>query len=438
MNRFASGFFWISIYLGVILVPLGLMLVPPVPTGRGFWLELSVALGFVGLTQIAVQFVLISRFKSISAPYGIDVILGFHRQIAMVAIGLILLHPIILVVDNPSRLKLFNPLGGNWASRSAWLSIACLVGITITSLFRERLGLSYEKWRLLHIVLGVGAVVFAQLHVSMAGLYTNTLWKHLVWVIPATLLVGLVLVLRVVKPALFPGRLWRVAEVRPEQGDNWTLVLEPDGHPGMRFAPGQFAWITLGRPHFTMQENPFSIRSSAEEPARLEFGIKEAGDFTVALSKADPGTPAVVDGPHGAFSIDRYPAVGYVFIAGGIGITPMLSFLNTMADRKDPRPVVLFYADKDLEGMAYREELDALKQRLDLRIILVPEKAPSDWDGDSGMIGDDILERHLPKDLIHREFFICGPPPMMQSIQKILKAKGVRQNHIHLEKFTLV
>jgi predicted ferric reductase len=169
VNRTISGVFWVGLYLLVVLAPIFLMMVPPVPSGRTFWLEFSIALGFVGLTQIAVQFVLIARFRTVTAPYGIDVILQYHRQIALMAVMAILAHPTIIVIDNPSRLELLNPIGGNWASRAGMASIACLVGIVVTSVFRERLRLDYERWRMIHLLLGVAAIVFAQVHVSLAG-----------------------------------------------------------------------------------------------------------------------------------------------------------------------------------------------------------------------------------------------------------------------------
>ena len=161
MNRTISGFFWISICLLVVLVPVFLMLVPPVPSGRPFLLEFAVALGFVALTQIAVQFVLIARFQRITAPYGIDIILQYHRQIALLAVAAVIAHPILIAIDNPSRLKLLNPFGGNWASRSGWISVLALLAIVLTSVFRERLKINYEWWRLSHPVLGGIAIIFA-------------------------------------------------------------------------------------------------------------------------------------------------------------------------------------------------------------------------------------------------------------------------------------
>ena len=438
MTRTISGMFWIGLYLLVVLIPVFLMLVPPTPSGRGFWLEFSVALGFVGLTQIVIQFVLIARFQRVTAPYGIDVILRYHRQIALVAVAAILVHPLVIVIDNPSRLELLNPFGGNMASRMALISVAALLLIVVSSLYREQLKVSYEWWRLSHLVLGVVAIVFAQLHVSMAGLYTNTVWKQAIWTAIAVATVGLVIYLRVVKPAWQRGYRWRVAEVREERGDTRTLVLEPIGHDGLHFEPGQFAWIKLAQSPFTLEEHPFSFVSSAERPGRLEFGIKALGDFSGRVGDIPKGTPAYLDGPHGAFSIDRYEAAGYVFIAGGVGITPIMSFLRTMAHRADPRPVLLFYADKTYDGMAYRDEIDTLATQLDLTVIDVIEEPDEHWQGETGVLTADVLARHLPDESFARMYFLCGPEPMFNAVQPALLERGVPEDRIQLERFSLV
>jgi predicted ferric reductase len=438
LDRTITGLFWLLLYLAVVLVPVFLMLVPPVPSGRPFWLELSIALGFVGLTQIGLQFLLIARFKRVTAPYGIDIILRYHRQIAMVAVAAILLHPIIIVIDNPSRLKLLNPLSGNWASRFGLLSVLVLMATVVSSVFRERLKLDYELWRLLHIGFGVAAIVFAQLHASMAGLYINTAWKQAIWIGMAAFMVGLVIYLRLIKPLRQHAYRWKVAEVRTERGDTHTLALEPDGHDGLNFDPGQFAWIKLHGSAFTLEEHPFSFASSAERRDRVEFGIKALGDFSKAIAHVPAGTRAYVDGPHGAFTIDRYPAAGYVLFAGGVGITPFMSVLRTMADRKDPRPVTLFYADKVWEDVAYREDLEELRERMSLDVVYVLEDPPEDWEGEEGFITPEMLARRLPDDAFARDYMICGPPPMMDAVNDALVERDVPHARIQLERFDLV
>jgi predicted ferric reductase len=438
VDRTIGGFFWLLLYLAIVLVPVFLMLVPPVPSGRPFWLEFSIALGFVGLTQIGLQFLLIARFKRVTAPYGIDIILRYHRQIAIVAVAAILLHPIIIVIDNPSRLKLLNPLSGNWASRFALVSLAALLVIVVSSVYRERLRIDYERWRLLHLALGIGAIVFAQLHASMAGLYINTTWKQAIWIVMAAFMLSLVVFLRLFKPGLQRSQPWRVAEVRAERGGTHTLVLEPVGHAGFPFEPGQFAWIKLAGSPWTLEEHPFSFASSAERRDRIEFGIKALGDFSSAIADVPPGTAAYVDGPHGAFSVDRYEAPGYVLIAGGVGITPFMSILRTMADRGDPRPVQLLYADKEWDEVAYRDDIEELRGRLSLDVVYVLENPPDDWEGESGFVTAELLERRLPKERFERDYMICGPPVMMDVVHETLLERGVPHARIQLERFVLV
>jgi predicted ferric reductase len=155
---------------------------------------------------------------------------------------------------------------------------------------------------------------------------------------------------RVFKPLFMLRRPYRVASVKQERGDTTTLVMEPDGHAGFRFTPGQFGWLTLWRGPFRITGHPFSFSSSAEAPGgRVEMTIRNLGDFTSRVHTAVVGQRVWLDGPYGAFTIGN-PADMHVLVAGGIGITPMMSMLRTLADRGDKRPVILFYGSKDLES----------------------------------------------------------------------------------------
>lgn len=438
MRQMISGTFWIGLYLVLVLAPLFLMTVRPSPPGRSFWTELSIALGFVGLTQIAIQFALIARFRRVTAPYGIDIILQYHRLIALLAIGLILLHPTILMIENPALLSLVNPFGGTWASRMGVWAVIALLALAGLSLFRQEINLDYEVWRVTHALLGIAAIVLAQIHVSLTGQYVNTWWKEALLIGFSAAMVGLLAWLRLIKPALQRRTPYRVVEVRPERGDTWSLVLEPDGHAGMRFRPGQFAWLKVGRNSYTIEEHPFSFSSSAERTGRLEFGIKELGDFTSGIGNVEPGTPVHVDGPHGAFSVDRLPAPGYVFIAGGIGITPIMSSLRTLADRADPRPLLLFYGEKTWDFVAYRDDLERLRSELDLTIVYVLEEPPEGWEGESGFVTGEVLDRHIPDEKIWRQYMVCGPEIMMNKVETALLERGIPFENIQSERFNLV
>ncbi len=68
MNPLVSGAIWLSFYLGIVLAPVAILLIAPTPPGGGFWWDVSMGLGFAGLTMMAVQFVLTARFKRATAP----------------------------------------------------------------------------------------------------------------------------------------------------------------------------------------------------------------------------------------------------------------------------------------------------------------------------------------------------------------------------------
>jgi len=437
--RALSGLFWLALYLAVALSPLLLMLMPPTPAGRTFSTELSAALGFIGLAQMGLQFVLIARFRPVTEPYGIDIILQYHRQIGLVSLALVSGHAVIVIGERPALLgSLSAPGGGRTALVTGLASIVAFMLLAGLSLGRQRVGLGYEAWRVSHTLLGLLMLGLAAAHVVEVGHYVNSGWKRFLWVAFAALMAAVLGYLRLVQPLLLRSRPYRVVGVEPDRGRTWILAMEPDGHPGMRLLPGQFAWIKLGDSAYNLQEHPFSFSSSAEAPERLELGIKELGDFTARIGETPLDTRAYLDGPHGSMSIDRYPAAGYVFIAGGIGITPIVSMLRTMADRGDRRPARLIYADDAWENMPFRDEIEALARRIALDVVWVLESPPEGWQGETGWVTAELLERHLPDERIERHFFICGPNPMIRSVESSLHGLGIPSRRIEAERFTLV
>jgi predicted ferric reductase len=328
------GGFWLAIYVGVVLTPLVFLLLAPTPVGGGFWWEIAIAFGFAGLVMMGVQFLLTARFRRATAPFGIDIIYYFHRYLAYVIVAVVLAHPIILVSLNPAHLSSLNPLTAPWEMMAGTASAVLLLTLVATSAWRKRLRIPYEGWRITHLLLGVSAIVLGFAHMGGIRYHTGTLAVGALWVVIGLSLAAVVFRVRVMKPWKLLRSPYRVTEVRPELGNAWTLTVEPEGHKGFSFQPGQFAWITLRGSPFTMQEHPFSIASSPVAGGHLQFTIKELGDFTRTIGQIQPGETAYVDGPYGAFSIDRYPeAAGYVFIAAGIGIAPMVSMLRALADR---------------------------------------------------------------------------------------------------------
>jgi predicted ferric reductase len=432
---------WIGLYLALVLAPLVILIIGPMPPGRGFLWDLSMGLGFAAMAMFGVQFALTARFKRVSAPFGIDIVYLFHRYLALIAVGLALAHFAILWLFHEEALGELDPRTARWELTAARVALVMFVLAVVTSEFRNRLRIDYDWWRISHIAfatIGFGAAIA---HIVGVGYYTEAPGKRALWLL-ATVTWLLVLVwVRIARPWMLAARPYRVAEIRPEAGNTWTLALEPAGHSGLRrFMPGQFAWLTLRRSPFFASEHPFSIASPPEMLPRVELGIKALGDFTRSIGTLRPGETAYLDGPYGVFSFERHnQAPGFVGIVGGIGITPLISMLRSLAARGDRRPLWLFYANRNLQEAVYREEIDRLAEHLNLTLIHVLEEAPEGWMGETGFIRKDVLDRHLPQ--VQRaslHYFLCGPPPMMNAAEAALHEFGIPPHRIHTEVFALV
>src|SRR6478752_4992878 len=432
------GAIWVILYLLFILAPLFTLLAGSIPPTRDFWTEFSVAMGYAGLAMMGLQFGLTARFRYVTDPWGEDVIYLFHRQISLIAVGLVVAHPLILFVVRPELLALLNSIQAPWRARFAAVSIYSLIALVVMALWRTKLKINYEVWHLTHIALALVAVAAGLLHMIGWGFYLDDPWKRSLWIGLTIFWIGLLLYVRIVKPLFILRRPYRVSDVRRERGDTTTLVMQPDGHAGFRFRPGQFGWLTLWGSPFKITGHPFSFSSSAEAvDGRVEMTIRNLGDFTSAVDKVPAGQRVYIDGPYGAFTIGN-PADMHVLIAGGVGITPMTSMIRTLADRGDPRPVILLYGSKDWESITFREELETLKARPNLTVVHVLADPPPGWAGERGFITAEVFKRHLPPPYADHEYFICGPNVMMDAIEAALGQMKVPMSKYHSERYSFV
>ena len=96
----------------------------------------------------------------------------------------------------------------------------------------------------------------------------------------------------------------------------------------------------------------------------------------------------------------------------------------------------MIYGSRVEDGLTFREELDAVRGVLNLQITFVLEEPPQGWTGESGLMREDILERNLPRtDRRSSDYFICGPPVMMDLVERYLAGIGIPPSQIHSERF---
>src|SRR5262245_6077734 len=262
-------------YLGVVVAPLVFAALGISNPGHSFWDSFSIALGFVGLTMMGLEFVLVARFKAVAAPFGQDALLQFHRQIGYVGLAFVLGH-----IALSTTWDKVNPSDAVNAPALVWFGVAAagaLVVLVATSVWRLRLRLSYEVWHVAHTALAVILVVGALIHVYLVDGYVNTLWKLVLWGLMTAAFVGLLVWVRLIRPREMRASPWRLERVGPERGRTTTLVVSPPDGERFHFEPGQFAWFAFDRSPYSLTMHPFSFSSSAEDD-EVEIAVKALGD----------------------------------------------------------------------------------------------------------------------------------------------------------------
>ena len=425
----------ILLYLTLAVLPLLFFAFAPFSPRTAFWWDFSVGLGFGGLGMLALQFILTARFRVIAAPFGIDILYYFHRWAAVTALLLILGHYAVLQIQYPNSNENSASIMVPWpavAGRAALVTIALMIFVSV---YRKRIKLDYDKWRISHGILAAAALIFTMIHVQGAG-YSSPLLLVVTWSVTAFALLALAHI-RIFRPWLLSHHEYSVVSVTPERGKAWTITLQPKENLSLPFKPGQFAWLTLGTRPFRAKEHPFSFSGSAENKKTVQFTIKELGDFTRTVKNILPGTVAYVDGPYGSFSPDFQVASHYVFIAGGVGIAPIMSILRTLADRRDKRELRLIYGNSTWDRILFREEIEALKSRLNLTVHHVLGEPPLDWAGETGILNSDLLQKVLPNLVDSCLYFVCGPKGMIKAVSKALRSRGVPLRGIYFEFFEM-
>jgi 3-phenylpropionate/trans-cinnamate dioxygenase ferredoxin reductase subunit len=437
LKKNTQTYLWLAFYFLMVFLPLGLLMIFPRPEGREFLREISVALGFLGMALLGLQTIPTSRLKFFTKLFPMDTLYTFHHRLSIFTFLIILIHPILLFINNPATLQLLNLATAPWRARAGVIAVVAMLALVATSVWRELMKIKYDIWRWVHDALSFLAIGLALFHMFKVNYYMSLTYQKVIWLVLTGIWLSIILYIRVARPIIMIKKPYKVVRVQQERGQSWSLYLQPDGHEGMSFEAGQFAWITNESP-FIFRENPFSFSTSSESDDKvIGFTIKELGDFTKTIKNFKPGDIVYVDGPYGTFSMDEHRCKEMVYIAGGIGSAPVMSMLRTLADRNCEKKMIFFYGNPTWESVIYREELEELEQKLNLKLVHVLEKPPEGWEGESGFINADILKRYLSENYKDMTYFLCGPLPMIEAVEGALHKIHVPVLHIFSEQYEM-
>jgi len=187
------------------------------------------------------------------------------------------------------------------------------------------------------------------------------------------------------------------------------------------------------------EEHHFTISSPPEERGEVASTIQAAGDFTETLGRTRPGDPVSVHGVFGRFSHRLRPGErDLVFVAGGIGITPLMAMLRSVRAAGEDRRVRLLSAKRDESAIVLREELAEIEraEAPRLEVVHVLEKPPGSREGETGLVDRDLL--HRTAGTAADAWYVCGPIPMRKGAVGAPREMGVPDRRIRIEIFSLV
>lgn len=421
----------IAAYVLLAALPLVAVVVLRPAPGEGFLREVGKGAALVGFALLVLQVILSARFRPIDRPFGLDVVMRFHKGMAILATVLLLMHPTLLMLETGSLALL--SFETSWVIDLGKLALVTILLIVLCALSFARLRVDYNVWRVLHKGVIV-AIVLGFVHAIYVGSDLQSGAMKVYWW--ALLLVGAgVFLYRNAFVPFWGRRRFRVASVTPETHDTFTLRLEAeDGRP-LPHDPGQFMFLTLRRKEAPSEQHPFTISSSPTEGGAIAATIKKSGNFTNTIDRTLPGDQARVEGPYGRFSFVHYDAPALLFIAGGVGVTPIMSMLRHLRDTGDGRQAILIYGNRTERDIIFRDELADLPDNV--KIVHVLSEPDGDWDGPRGYVTRDIIEEAGGTMLADAHVYLCGPPPMMDTVVEALGDLGVEGRRIHYERFTI-
>jgi len=214
---------------------------------------------------------------------------------------------------------------------------------------------------------------------------------------------------------------YRVAEVRRDNDDTFTLELTPPSGAAAPFRPGQFNMLYV----FGVGEVPISISGDPGRPETLVHTTREVGAVTRAMRGLRVGDAIGVRGPFGThWPVEAAEGRDIVLIAGGIGLPPLRPALyHVLARRERYGRVVLLYGARTPEDLLFRDELAAWRSQLDLEVHVTVDRATGSWRGNVGVCTP--LVKRAPIDPRRTVAMICGPEVMIRAACQELARRGV-------------
>lgn len=398
--------------------------------------------GLVCADLMLIQVVLMARVPWIERTFGQDRVARWHRLAGFTSFHLLLAHVVLITIGYAIAAH-SSVVGQLWLLVTAYpgmllatAALALLVLVVVTSIRAARRRLRYESWHLLHLYayLGVGLALPHQLWTGADFVASPTARAY--WWTLYVLAAGSVLVFRLGLPA------WRTLRHRVEVDGVLTeapgvtsVYLRGRRLDRLPVRAGQFfLWRFLDGPGWS-RAHPYSL-SAPPRADLMRITVKDLGDGSSRVAALRPGTRVLLEGPYGRLTGEAYRGGGVTMLACGVGITPLLALLWELPYR--PGEAVLVYRARGVADLAFRGELDRLAAQRGVRVtfLLGPRPRRPSWvPHDAAHLSDVEVLRRISPDVAAHDVYLCGPDAWADLARAAVRAAGVPDGRVHIERF---
>jgi predicted ferric reductase len=398
--------------------------------------------GILAISSLSIGMILAMRFTWIEDKLnGLDKVYRLHKWLGVIGLIFVISHWLLVNVTNwlvdggllikPVRVpkpldtielfKFFNSQR-DFAEQIGEYACYVLVGLIAIALIKR---FPYRYFFMSHRWI---AIVYLSLIFHAVVLMKYSYWETILGVVMASLMLfGVYATLKSLFRQIGKSRkaVGEVSSIDYLEGVkvNAISIQLKSLWPG-HFA-GQFAFITFNRHEGA---HPFSITSAWMNNGKLSFLIKALGDYTNTISSVvKVGDYVVVEGPYGRFNFESI-SKRQIWIGGGIGITPFIARLKTLAVSPDGRLIDLFHTTSDIDEVALellKEDAKAANVRLH---ILINSR--------DGYLTGKILRAKIP-DWKSADIWFCGPMLFGKAIRSDLFENGLYENRFHQELYDM-
>lgn len=205
---------------------------------------------------------------------------------------------------------------------------------------------------------------------------------------------------------------------------------------GFDFLAGQYVKVTVDHKHPDERGTSrfFTIASSPTESYLMITTRIIQSSFKKTLIEQKIGSEVQMRGPHGAFVLDESDTSPRIFLAGGVGVTPFRSMIVYAENKNLSIPMTLLASFSTKDEFIFYDELNSLSGNLRKIIFTITKPGDYDWNGETGRIDEEKIKKHA-LDIYNSQFFIAGPAPYVEAMEKLVNSLGVSKENIKIENF---